>query len=344
MAVLLVLTADVFSTIFVARGGAGVLTRRLYRLTWRVWGLVCRYLPRPRHRRFLALAGPVLFPATVALWVGELVVGFALIYLPFVDLLAISGPSTPDVGPDWAQALYFSGSAATTVGVGDVYATTWPLRLLAVAEAMAGFALFSVSISYLLNVYGGVSRTRALAWGIHRFARPRPEEEPADLIVRALETGTAGQLTSWFDGSASSLHQVMQDEAQYPLMEYFHSSEDDTALPVALPTLLETVTLVRALLDPSAYPGLVSGPSTLAAYETAVTYGLERAKRVGLSADDEAEARQERVAAYEGARRRLGQGGVALRHDAEARELYGRLRSEWDRANAGVRRHFGYAG
>lgn len=64
------------------------------------------------------------------------------------------------------MALYFSGAAASTVGIGDVYATTWALRLLAALEATWGFALFSVSISYLLSVYGGVRRTRSLAWGI----------------------------------------------------------------------------------------------------------------------------------------------------------------------------------
>lgn len=90
---------------------------------WRVWSAIVCAGGR-RRRRLLALACPVLLPLTVAVWVAELVVGFALIYVPFDKDLASTGR---ELTANWVAALYVSAYFATTLGVGDVYFSTGPL-------------------------------------------------------------------------------------------------------------------------------------------------------------------------------------------------------------------------
>ena len=98
------LMLDVFGTVFVPRGGAGVATGLLYRSAWTIW----RRLSQPgpsSNRRFLALVGLLLLPATVVLWAFELVLAFALIYLPWRSELVF--PQS-DGGSSFIGSLYVS--------------------------------------------------------------------------------------------------------------------------------------------------------------------------------------------------------------------------------------------
>jgi hypothetical protein len=159
------LLVDVFGTVFVPRGHAGIVSRRVYRWTWRLWLRASGIAGRQR-RRLLALGGPLLLPLTLVLWMVELVIGFALIYLPWSSQLVL--PSG-EAASGWVPSLYVSAYAATTLGVGDIFPGTAALRLLAVTEAALGFALFTVSITYLLSVYSAVRQATSLALEISRF-------------------------------------------------------------------------------------------------------------------------------------------------------------------------------
>lgn len=105
-----VLIVDVFGTVFVSRGGAGVLTDRLYRTAWAGWSWVAAR--SGRHRRaVLAVAGPILLPLTSAGWVAGLIAAFALICLPYTAQFPVPQGESGSVAP-----LYVSAYAATTSG------------------------------------------------------------------------------------------------------------------------------------------------------------------------------------------------------------------------------------
>jgi hypothetical protein len=169
---------DVFSTVFVPRRGAGWSTSRLYAGAWKIWTAVACAGGR-RRRRLLALAGPVLLPLTVIFWVAQVTVGFALIYLPFIDQFSVP----PQEGrPSWVSVLYVSAYSTTTLAVGDIYASTGGLRLLITLQAASGFALFSIAITYLLSVYNALQRATALALAVTCYVGREADEDPVDLI------------------------------------------------------------------------------------------------------------------------------------------------------------------
>jgi hypothetical protein len=194
LVLLAVLVVDVFGTVFVPRGGAGFVTGRLYRLIWGGW---TRAAGRAgRHRRsVLPLAGPVLLPLTVAVWVAELVAGFALVYLPVLEQFSVPQPGAAGT---WATSVYVSAYSATTLGVGDIYASTTWLRLLITLEAGLGFALFSISITYVLSVYGALLRATALALQIATFIGRQAGDDAIDVV-----SGTSVPQRAAADGVAA---------------------------------------------------------------------------------------------------------------------------------------------
>src|SRR3712207_8866414 len=51
------------------------------------------------------------------------------------------------------SSVYFSGISLTTVGYGDIAPRTVSMRLVALVESAAGFALISLAVTYLVTVY-----------------------------------------------------------------------------------------------------------------------------------------------------------------------------------------------
>jgi hypothetical protein len=213
------LFTDVFLTVFVPRGGPGLVTDRLYRSGWGLWRRVSRLAPR-NERSVLALGGPLLLPATVVLWALELVLGFALVYLPFAQQFQLPGEARPSAV---TLSLYVSAYSATTLGVGDVYPADSVLRLLSTLEAAMGFALFTVSIAYLLSVYNALRQATSLALEISHFVGRHVGEDPVDLIERMTQSGAEAELTRWVAHTTAKLTTTQQAAAQYPLIHYFQS-------------------------------------------------------------------------------------------------------------------------
>lgn len=337
---LLVLFVDVFGTVFVPRRGPGLVTGLVYRSAWALYKRLTAAVPRRFRRPVLAVGGPLLLPLTVSLWVGQLLTAFTLIYLPFSSTFSL--PEDSGGSPGLITALYYSGYSAATLGVGDIFATTGPLRMLGVLEAMLGFSLFSVSITYLLSVYGVLTSTTSLAREISRFTHHAGTIDSLDTIIEILRADAEDQLVDWLLQTSSALQRVAQGEAQYPVLHYFHFAEDDSALPMSLPDLLEILTVIRAVFDPDACPALARGPVVIAAYDSAVRYEQERLFVLGVRIEDSEGQQAYREATYRNTYRRLVEAGVAVRDHGVAHGRYVDLRSRWDSANTAVRAHFGY--
>jgi hypothetical protein len=143
-----------------------------------------------------------------------------------------------------------SAYALTTLGVGDVYASTTPLRLLITLEAAVGFALFSIAITYLLSVCSALLRATSLALTTTVFLGRQAGEDGVDLVCRSVRTGSEADTLAWLGQPMSALSETSQAQRQYPLVAYFHIPDDDRALPLALSDLLLLLTVCRSLSTP----------------------------------------------------------------------------------------------
>ncbi len=145
VALLALVAWDVFLTVL-HPGARGPLRYRTNRLVWVSVRRAANAAPG-----LLAFAGPLAMLSNFLLWVLGLSLGYALVYLPFVDDFSYA-PGVPFGDVSFAEALYMSGVALTTVGFGDVVAGSDPLRLVTVAESASGLALITAAVAYLLSV------------------------------------------------------------------------------------------------------------------------------------------------------------------------------------------------
>lgn len=335
---LCILIVDIFVTVFVPRGTAGLIARRTYSGAWSAWRRIGNHLPEKRRRNWLAWLGPLLVPVTVVVWGVLLIVSFALIYAPWVQGFSISPPESGPMA-DWALALYYSGYSAVTLGVGDVTPNgTFP-RLLAVTEAGFGFAIITVAVSYLLSVYSARNQATILSLSVFRFIGRGDSEDPVSLLIHIADKGTEEEVCDWLGRIELNLAEFVELEGQYPLINYFHEPRDDRALPVAISDLLELVTISRTMLSPERFPALATGPTTKVIERIGLNY-LRETSTIATSGENTLGA--ERRERYDDARSRLDDAGVALRDDAVAWPAYDALRSAWDMADERIREWLGY--
>ncbi|MGN6574215.1 MAG: potassium channel family protein [Nocardioides sp.] len=320
---------DVFYTVLFPASGHGPLReplakglRRLFRLT--------RHLSARRRRRLLAYAGPVQIAVTIVVWFTLLLVAWAAVYRPALgsSIVAASGPT--QVG--WGTALYFSGFALTTLGTGDVVATTSSYRLFTIVEAATGFATITLVISYFISVYSALTSRNAFAMALHQRSGGTGR---GDRVVAALWQEGDSAAASHLEQMASGLREIAQTHRAYPVLRSFHYRQDFDALPRVLLTCLETSTLLSTTMAVDRDGAATQGRSPLTGTSVREIHDGARAVRSQLlpqpgrlrASDEQRQAwaahHREAVAALEAC-------GVPVRTDRAATDAYVDLRAEWD--------------
>ncbi|MFF3327076.1 potassium channel family protein [Streptomyces sp. NPDC002889] len=205
---------DVFHTLWHPTRHGG-LSRHVMTALWKA----SRRLP-PR-RRPAGLAGPLAMVTVVAMWAGTVVLGWTLIYWPYLpDAFSFATGLDPAEHGGLADSLYISLVTVATLGLGDIApAETW-LRIIAPIEALVGFALLSATVSWVLEIYPALTRRRALALRLSQLQRNDPSPQQLDSPAGA----------AILDGLAAELARVSVDFIQYAESYYFHDGEDRTSL------------------------------------------------------------------------------------------------------------------
>jgi hypothetical protein len=240
-ALLLVLALDVFRTVFHAEGRGGPINRVQNRT---IWGTVRRLgtLGGRLRPRVLSWAGPLMATSTIAVWSLLLIGGFMLIYLPHVLSFHYS-PGEP--GVRLLEAFYYSGIVAATLGHGDVVARGGVLRMLTVLQALSGFALVTVAVTYVLGIYREVVASQALAGVLDVRLRgygdePAEGSPPTDPRQAGLEDHDG----DWDRAITLGLAHVLAAHFNYPVLHYFRPSDSRRSL---LPQLARLLVAGRAM-------------------------------------------------------------------------------------------------
>jgi hypothetical protein len=267
--------ADVFYTVLFPGSGHGPVRRPLARALRRLFRQT-RHLPDRARRRVLAYAGPAEVTATLVSWFVLLLVGWAAVYRP-----ALGGSVTAAQGPtvdSWGTALYFSGYDLTTLGLGDLVATTPSYRVLVVVEAATGFMAFTLAISYFVSVYGTLTGRNSFAMALHDRSGGTGR---GSAVVRALWAEGPVAAALHLTAMAADLRELVQTHSSYPVLRSFHYQREYDALPRMLLTCWETATLLRTSVDlrDGSRPELTG--SALAELEAAATTMTLRLVGVG---------------------------------------------------------------
>ena len=209
---------DIFHTL-ANPGRQGFLSRQVHSATWRL-------------SRRSSLAGPVAMLGVIGIWGVVAVLGWTLVYWPHMpDGFVFPDGAAAAHGPNFIDALYLSLVTISTLGFGDVFPEANWLRIANPLEAIFGFALLTVAVSWVLQVYPALSRRRALALRLTALQRAGlldelPLLEPASAVVL-------------LDGLASAVIGARVDLGDFAETYYFRESDEASALPATLGFALE---------------------------------------------------------------------------------------------------------
>ncbi|MGI8968466.1 MAG: potassium channel family protein [Chloroflexota bacterium] len=340
---LLVLLAleDVFFTALFPGNYRGVVQIPLSRGFWRWYRWATRALPQFRER-LLTYTGPLLILFHVVLWLLMLTVGFALIAWPHLGstIRATQGPTSTG----FVTALYFSGYSLTTLGTGDVVATSGALRMMMVLEAFAGFGSITLALTYFLAVYSALIRRSTFAVALYS----RCERTP-DATVLLAHLGAGGEFTgsrSDVGAMATALLEVTEAHRYYPILRYFHFHQTYNSLPRLLFVILDTAALIGSALDRERYRRFVESAAVAELRNGGLHALSDLCATLCSPAPDRAGAGAERSwrDRYQRSLHQLNAAGIATERDVvEGAERYVALRQEWEPSVQALARYLGYS-
>ena len=169
--VLLVLVGllDVFFTVL-HYDGFGFLSSRLYNGLFDAVCLATRPLPRTYRAVGLSMAAPLMVPATITVWIFLVSSGYALVYYAGMDGRTFSFSSS-GLEPSLMEAFYFSGVTIGTLGLGDVTPLNSLYQVIAVSEALIGFGILTLAITYVLGIYEVLRQLGVISAGLYHQAQ-----------------------------------------------------------------------------------------------------------------------------------------------------------------------------
>ncbi len=207
---------DIYLTVLFPRLGSSLLSLPLGKGIWRLLQLIARIVPC-KNEKLLAHSGPILMIATVIIWVCLLICGFALIV--WTELGSAIKSSDGWTETDFINALYYSGFSLTTLGTGDLTPKTDFQRLLMILEAALGFSIFTLTITYLLSIYGALIRRNTFALSLHH--RSAGTADAAEILARLGASGELSGVQQDISHMARDLINLLESQQSYPALLYF---------------------------------------------------------------------------------------------------------------------------
>ena len=219
--------ADVFFTVL-HPDGFGFLSSRLYN---GLFGSV-RLLTLPMPRRFralgLSMAAPLMVPVTITVWIVLVLAGYAFFYYAGMSSENFNF-SNPDLEPSFTEALYVSGTAISTLGFGDVTPTSGLFQALAISEALIGFGILTLAITYVVGIYGVLQQLGVTSAGLLHQASDTAE--PLSLLRPHFPDGEHRNIDSHIVTHHRSLVEIYEGLRRYPIVYYYHSHRAYRSLP-----------------------------------------------------------------------------------------------------------------
>ncbi len=277
-ALIIIILWDAFETIILPRRVTRRfrLTRLFYHYTWLpVTRILYAITSETRAENLLSFYGPISLLLLLFIWAGGLIFGFGLLQYAAGSATHLSQPEIPGLTSD----LYFSASNFFTLGLGDVYPTSRPARMLTVLEAGMGLGFLALIIGYLPALNQSFSRREtSISMLDERAGSPATATE---MIRRNLVDGSTDELqrllAEWEKWSA----ELLENHLSYPFLAYFRSHHENQSWLSALTTILDTSSLVWSFVEGSLQrqAWMTFAIARHAIVDLAIVFGISPAQR-----------------------------------------------------------------
>jgi Ion channel len=319
--------ADVFLTVLYARAGTGIISDRLARAVW----LVLRKVSSRggTGSRLLSFCGPAIVVGLLLTWSILLALGAALVVHPLLGTSITN--SNRETSTDFVTALYVAGSSLSIVGGGNFGPQTAGAKLLFLLNSVIGTSVISLTITYLMQIYGALRSRNSLCLKIHALSGETGDA--ADLLAHLF---AKNQLSAGYNNLselAAGLTDAKEAHHFYPILFYFRFPEPFYSVSRSWLVALDAVSLIRSTLPDDA-DWLKQSGAVVQMWSSALLL-LATLNDVFLSEEVTAEAhegeRQLWRVRFDHARQRLQDADIAVSDDpAHSREVYIECRRRWD--------------
>lgn len=229
---------DLFFTVLIASHSRALIIPWVNLGVWhlfRCWA----YRGGATGNKAATFCGPLLVMLAPIVWFGLLTLGFACIYYPQLGtgIQASSGPTNTS----FFNALYYSGFCFSTLGLGDLEPETHSVRMLTIVQAISGFGVLTLTLTYFQSVFTHVVGKNAA--GTFAHALTGYTGDAAAVLRNATRNGTVADLELTF---MEKLSQIKEAHHAYPILQYFRFPEIEYSLPRLLYLALDFSSLQRA--------------------------------------------------------------------------------------------------
>jgi len=318
--------ADVFLTVLYARAGTGIISDRLARLVW----LALRGAASGRgNGHLLSFCGPLIVVALLLTWSILLALGAALIvHRQLGTTITNSNQATPN---DFVTAIYVAGSSLSIVGASNFAPQSAGTKLLFLLNSVIGTSVISLTITYLMQIYGALRSRNSLCLKIHALSG-----ETGDAAELLAHLFAGNQLSAGYNNLSELAAEVTEaKEAHhfYPILFYFRFPEPYYSVSRSWLVALDAVSLIRSALPEDADWLKRSGAVThLSVAALLLLFTLNRIflQEEGSVGADSTDHPLWRIR-FENARQRLQEAGISVADDLQ-RSLgsYVEQRTRWD--------------
>jgi hypothetical protein len=318
--------ADVFLTVLYARAGTGVISDRLARLVW----LTLRGLASDRSRaHLLSFCGPAIVVALLLTWSILLALGAALIVHPQLGTSITN--SSQDTPTDFVTALYVAGSSLSIVGGSSFAPQSAGAKLLFLLNSVIGTSVISLTITYLMQIYGALRSRNSLCLKIHAFSNETGDA--AELLAHLFANNQLSAGYNNLSELAAEVTDAKEAHHFYPILFYFRFPEPYYSVSRSWLVALDAVSLIRSALPKEAdwlkQSGAVTQLSAAALLLLTTLNNVFLQEKASAEAGD-GDHRLWRIR-FENARRRLQEAGIDVTHDLKGSfETYIEQRRKWD--------------
>lgn len=229
---LVAVVVDLFWTTLWVDGGAGPLSSRLSKGTWKLLRTVSE-----SHSRGLSLAGPIILVLTLGMWIGLLWAGWTFVFAGGESALVDTHDSDPVT---WAGRLYYVAYTMFTDGNGDFAPNGGLWQIASSFTTATGMLFATLGVSYILSVLGAVADKRAFANSVTGLGMR------SEVFLRSGWDGDDfDDLDLLLEALSADLNHLAEQHKSYPILHYYHSEGEEEASPMAVAILAEALTILH---------------------------------------------------------------------------------------------------
>jgi hypothetical protein len=323
--VMALVLADVFLTVLYARAGTGIISDRLARSVW----LTLRGgRASDRHNgRLLSFCGPFIVVALLLTWSMLLALGAALIVHPQLGTtITNSSQGTPT---DFITAIYVAGSSLSIVGASNFAPQSAGAKLFFLVNSVIGTSVISLTITYLMQIYGALRSRNALCLKIHTLSGETGDA--AELLAHLFARNELSAGYNNLSNLAAEATDAKEAHHFYPILFYFRFPEPFYSVSRSCLVMLDAVALIRSALPKDTDWLKQSGAVTQLSAATMLL--LNTLNDVFLQEKASAEVDSEELwrARFDNGCKRLQEAGIPLAGDLQrSLESYMEQRRKWD--------------